>query len=67
MVAVPFSPVHPLPTTPHADRLADGTPPPNPNREAPIPYLRSFLLAVLTAGRGQPAETRGLYVACSLE
>src|SRR5438034_3405422 len=50
MVAVPFSPVHPLPTTPHADRLPDCTPPPNPNREAPIPYLRSFLLAVLTAG-----------------
>src|SRR6266446_9948791 len=49
MVAVPFSPVHPLPTT-LADRLPDCTPPPNPNREAHIPYLRSFLLAVLTAG-----------------
>src|SRR5216683_6221276 len=40
MVAVPFSPVHPLPTTPHADRLPDGTLPPNPNREAHIPYLK---------------------------
>src|SRR6267142_1212699 len=50
MVAVPFSPVHPLPTTPHADRLPDCTPPANPNRKVPIPYLRSFLLAVLTAG-----------------